>query len=71
MTDPEIDSVSPDPYEGENDFTVESLDGRAHLQDVHGPAWLRRRRLGITVVTMLLVSACLLWATGLAEQWWQ
>jgi hypothetical protein len=29
MTDPMTDVNSPDPHEGESEFTIESLDGRA------------------------------------------
>jgi hypothetical protein len=77
------DLESPDPHEGEIEFTVESLAGRAHqpvrirvasawrrMHHLHRPVWLTHRRVGVTALAVALVAAYLLWVAGLAGQWW-
>jgi hypothetical protein len=75
---------SPDPHEDEIEFALESLDDRPptlprpsiavawhRLPRPRRPAWLTRRRLGLTALALALVAASLLGATGLAGQWWR
>ncbi|HEX6122237.1 MAG TPA: hypothetical protein VFY89_03700, partial [Ktedonobacterales bacterium] len=74
----------PGPGEVDDDFTIESLDGRAHppmrarvvagmagaRRRLQRPAWLTRQRVGVAALGLALVAALALSATGLAAQWW-